>query len=347
MKTQHASRGMSFETYAENFQDTQGREIRRGNLSQGQVYEDKRKLDSDVLPYLGSYSVRKVDYNLVDRFIDDLISERDLSASTLKKYVILIRKVLKEAEREGVITGIPTLPTIKSEQNPRPWFSPQQYKQLLSACRELRDNPPTEGHGAGGKGGEAFDFDEFYDFIVFMIHTFLRPSEWKKLQNRHIRVMETNGLKQLVLSVPNPKTKKASGLIDSTSTEVAADIYINKILPRHDAPNDYLFFNDIQDREDWVQNKVSRIFRMVCNKAGLETDTYGQKHTTYSLRHSALCFQILKTRGADLLPLAKNARTSTDMLEKFYLSHLTPQMPSFSKTLLTSRVLENPAKEVQ
>ena len=154
--------------------------------------------------------------------------------------------------------------------------------------------------------------------------------------------METDGLKQLVLSVPNSKTRKASGSIDSTSTEVAADIYIKKILPRHDSPNDYLFFNDIRDREDWVQNKVSRIFRIVCNKAGLETDAYGQKHTTYSLRHSALCFQILKTGGADLLPLAKNARTSTDMLEKFYLSHLTPQMPAFSKSLLTTRVLENP-----
>ena len=341
-KTQHASRGLSFETYSEKFQETQGREIRRGNLSEEQVYEDRRKLEVDVIPYLGSYSVGKIDYNLVDHFIDDLISERDLSASSLKKYVILIRKVLKEAERDGVITGIPSLPSIKSVQNPRPWFTPTQYKQILSACRELRENPPTEGYGAGSKGGESFNFDELYDFIVFMIHTFLRPSEWKQLQNKHVRVMETNGLKQLVISVPNSKTKKASGSIDSTSTEVAADIYIKKILPRHDSPNDYLFFNDIQDRDDWVQNKVSRIFRMVCNNAGLETDAYGQKHTTYSLRHSALCFQILKTGGADLLPLAKNARTSTDMLEKFYLSHLTPQMPEFSKSLLTTRTLENP-----
>jgi len=106
-------------------------------------------------------------------------------------------------------------------------------------------------------------------------------------------------------------------------------------------PNDYLFFNDIADRKRWVQGKVSRIFRVLCEHAKLESDAYGQKHTTYSLRHSALCFQILKTGGADLLPLAKNARTSIDMLEKFYLSHLTPQMPEFSSSLLTTRVLEN------
>ena len=340
-KTQHASKGMSFAHFAEKLQETQKREIRRGTLGQNQYDEDRRKLDADVLPVLGSYSVRKVDYNVVDHFIDNLVSDRDLSASSLKKYVVLIRKVLKEAERDQVIQGIPSLPSIKSVTNPRPWFSPDQYKRLLASCRDLRENPPTEGYGAGGSTGETFDFDELYDFIVFMIHTFLRPSEWKHLQNKHIDILETNGAKQLVISVPNSKTKKAKGSTDSISTEVAADIYINKMLKRQDGENDYLFFNDIKDRDKWVQDKVSRIFRIVCDHANLETDAYGQKHTTYSLRHSALCFQILKTGGGDLLSLAKNARTSTDMLEKFYLSHLTPRMPEFSSSLLTSRVLDS------
>ena len=341
-RTMRTSHSMSFDTFAEKFKETQNREIRRGNLGEDQKVEDRRKLDTDVLPYMGSISVRKIDYNLVDAFIDHLVSERGLSASSLKKYVILIRKVMKEAERDGVITGIPAYPSIKSVQNPRPWFTPEQYSKLLSTCRELQKNPPTTGDGAGGKGVAPFAYEELYDFIVFMIHTFLRPSEWKLLLNKHIRVMNTNGVKQLVISVPNPKTKKASGSIDSTSTEIAADIYLKRILKRHDNPNDYLFFNDIADRERYAQDRVSRIFRVLCDYAGLGTDAYGTKHTTYSLRHSALCFQILKTGGADLLPLAKNARTSTDMLEKFYLSHLTPQMPEFSSSLLTTRVLENP-----
>jgi hypothetical protein len=234
---------------------------------------------------------------------------------------------------------VPSLPSIKSADNPRPWFTPDQYKRLLTACRELRDTPPASGIGAGAKGQEAFNFDELYDFIVFMIHTFLRPSEWKHLQHKHIRVMDTNGIKQLVLSVPNAKTKKSKGSIDSTSTEIAADIYLKKIIKRNDDPNAYIFFNDLEDRDGWAVDKVGKQFRLVCDKANLGTDAYGQKHTTYSLRHSALCFQILKTGGSDLLALAKNARTSTDMLEKFYLSHLTPQMPEFSASLLTTQVL--------
>ena len=321
----------SFSVYADKLQESQKRQILRGELDPDMLYQDTLKLNNDLLPALGSLHISKIDYNTVDRFIHDLNNEKNLSQSSLKKYVILVRKVLKEAERDGTINYIPSLPPIKRKDNPRPWFSPEEYKQLLSACRDLRDNPT---------GDDKFEWDEMYDFIVFMIHTFLRPSEWKFLQNKHIRFLEQDGIEQLVISVPNPKTMKAKGTIDSTSTEVAADLYRRKILTRHDGANDYLFFNHIRDRERWVADRVSRKFRVLCNHAELETDSYGQKHTTYSLRHSALCFQILKSGGNDLFGLAKNARTSVMMLEKFYLTHLSPQLPEFTKQLRTKRILE-------
>ena len=109
-------------------------------------------------------------------------------------------------------------------------------------------------------------------------------------------------------------------------------------MPRHDGPNDYLFFKDIKDRT-YVGDRVSKMFMVLVQKAGLETIAYGQVHTTYSLRHSSLCFQILKTGGNDLFGLAKNARTSVLMLEKFYLTHISPQMPGFTRQLRTKRVL--------
>ena len=89
-----------------------------------------------------------------------------------------------------------------------------------------------------------------------------------------------------------------------------------------------------------MPDMISRKFRYLCEYAGLDRDAYGQKHTTYSLRHSALCFQILKSGGNDLFGLAKNARTSVLMLENFYLRHLSPQLPEFTKQLRTKRILE-------
>ena len=245
--------------------------------------------------------------------------------------MVLVRKVLKEAERDSTISYIPSFPTITGKEHPRPWFSPDEYSQLLSACRHLRDNPPKE---------YDFDFGELYDFIVFMVHSFLRPSEWKLLQNKHIRfLLDDEGVEQLLISVPNPKTLNAKGSIDSTTTEVAADLYRKRILPRNDGRDDFIFFNEIRDR-GYVGLRISQMFKVVVKHAELETDSYGQKHTTYSLRHSALCFQILKSAGNDLFGLAKNARTSVMMLEKFYLTHLSPQLPEFTKQLRTKRILE-------
>ena len=54
--------------------------------------------------------------------------------------------------------------------------------------------------------------------------------------------------------------KKASGSIDSTSTEVATDLYVNKILKRNDDPNAHVFFADIKKRDKATVDKVSRLF---------------------------------------------------------------------------------------
>jgi len=338
----------SFATYAKKFQDRQQRQINRGELVEGVFYNDKLYLDKDILPAFGSIHISKIDYNSVDIFIDELRTERNLSVSSLKKFIICIRKVLKEAEKEGVISSVPSLPTIKTGNlNPRPWFSPDEYKRLLDACRDLRDNPPTDLNKFDETIAKhypvmffEFDWGEMYDFIIFMIHTFLRPSEWKFLQNRHIQIQtDTSDHEQLLISVPNPKTMKTKGLTVSTSTEIAADIYKTRILKRHDNPNDFIFFNDIKDREKYVTDRIGRMFRVVCQHADLNADGFGQKHTTYSLRHSALCFQILKTKGEGLFALAKNARTSVEMLESFYLSHLSAQMPEFTQQLLTVQSL--------
>ena len=52
----------------------------------------------------------------------------------------------------------------------------------------------------------------------------------------------------------------------------------------------------------------------------------GQHRTLYSLRHSSMTFRLLYGRRVDLLTLARNARTSVEMIEKFYSSNLNAEM---------------------
>ena len=56
------------------------------------------------------------------------------------------------------------------------------------------------------------------------------------------------------------------------------------------------------------------------------TDTHGKARTLYCLRHTAITFRLLYGQGIDMLTLARNARTSIDMIENFYASGLAGEM---------------------
>jgi hypothetical protein len=53
---------------------------------------------------------------------------------------------------------------------------------------------------------------------------------------------------------------------------------------------------------------------------GLKKDREGLPRTAYSLRHTDICLRLME--GADIYQIAKNCRTSVEMIEKFYAVHL-------------------------
>jgi hypothetical protein len=58
----------------------------------------------------------------------------------------------------------------------------------------------------------------------------------------------------------------------------------------------------------------------ILHEVGLKQDREGNARTAYSLRHTYICFRLME--GADIYQLAKNCRTSVEMIEKFYAAHL-------------------------
>jgi len=52
----------------------------------------------------------------------------------------------------------------------------------------------------------------------------------------------------------------------------------------------------------------------------LRIDREGQPRTAYSLRHTYICLRLME--GADIYQIAKNCRTSVEMIEKYYASHI-------------------------
>ncbi len=62
------------------------------------------------------------------------------------------------------------------------------------------------------------------------------------------------------------------------------------------------------------------MFKYLLEKEKLRSDRDGKARTSYSLRHTYICMRLLE--GADIYQIAKNCRTSVEMIEKHYAAHL-------------------------
>ena len=63
-----------------------------------------------------------------------------------------------------------------------------------------------------------------------------------------------------------------------------------------------------------------KLFNAVLARANLKMDRDGNRRTAYSLRHTYICMRLME--GADIYQIAKNCRTSVEMIEKFYAAHI-------------------------
>ena len=63
-----------------------------------------------------------------------------------------------------------------------------------------------------------------------------------------------------------------------------------------------------------------KLFNNLLARTKLKFDRDGKPRTAYSLRHTYICMRLME--GADIYQIAKNCRTSVEMIEKHYAVHL-------------------------
>jgi integrase len=62
------------------------------------------------------------------------------------------------------------------------------------------------------------------------------------------------------------------------------------------------------------------LFKTILDEENLRFDREGRPRTAYSLRHTYICLRLME--GADIYQIAKNCRTSVEMIEKYYAAHI-------------------------
>jgi integrase len=117
------------------------------------------------------------------------------SRSTLHDEVVTLRLVLKTAIRHGWLGHLPDLSPPYRTQGKivhRPWFSPDENKQLYQATREYARSARSE---------VRWEAEQLHDYVLFLGNTGLRPDEAKNLEHRDVSIEEEDGEKILHIEV--------------------------------------------------------------------------------------------------------------------------------------------------
>lgn len=289
----------------------------------------KCRLNGHLLAYFGNEEVSNINHRGITNFITYL-QNHNIGAVTINQYLGLLKRVLLIGILDGFLEQLPIFPKIKAKSIPRGSFSAGEYRSVLRIAKDLSNikvttNQPTHRNTAKGAFIKTPSVPkEMIWLIGFMVNTFVRPVDIKLIKNKHIQIIDSPN-KYLRISMM--ETKKHRGQI--VSMRVAVSIY-RRILNYQSSrgfgkSDDYVFFPEVTDRQGAI-SLISGHFKKILNKGNMAVGVNDEKRSLYSLRHTAITFRLLYGRGIDLLTLARNARTSVEMIERFYSSNLTAEM---------------------
>jgi len=247
------------------------------------------------------------------------MAEEQVKSGTILTVMSFISCVLNLAVDEGIIQRAPKIPRPKQEDCPRSAFTRAEYLRLLATCREVE-------RGKLDVRWKSVRADvDLRAMITFAVNTFFRPGDLFTLQHKHVEIVERATTRYLKLTPP-PSKGHSMPII---SMPPAVDVY-RRLLARQKAcgfgnPDDYVFFPDRPNR-DYAKELGRRLFGRLLEAADLKTNARGERFNLYSLRHSAIMFRLINAKDLDLLTLARNCRTSVEMIDRFYASELTAEM---------------------
>jgi hypothetical protein len=304
--------------------------VERGDRNEKLNRDQRHTLKKDIAPFFGTTEVSAVNYPLLLKYVNRL-NERKLASASILRYLAFVKKVMKHAARIGAIEHMPEFPTVEHKDSPRGWLQFAEYKKLMRYSEKLA----KQGFEVRGKPIT----HEMTLLIRFMVNTFLRPSDMKQLKHRHVEIVR--GANNY-LRITTDFSKTVLHPIISMPTGIGAyeDIKAFQKERGYGKTDDYLFMPQYQNR-NFALEILRRQFDEVLKAANLKTSASGADRTLYSLRHTAIMFRL--TMGdVDLLTLSRNARTSVEMIDRFYAKHLTAEMNV--EKLQSMRVSNKPTK---
>jgi integrase len=223
--------------------------------------------------------------------------------TTLNQEMVVVRHVMETANGEGWLPSIPKLSfpyKASGKIGHRAWLTQDEYVALYTRTGERAKNPPHE------FGRWKTENEDLHDYVLFMTNTGMRPDEGALIEPRDVEIVFDDDTGENILEIA-VRGKRGTGWCKSMPGAVHP---FKRIVERHKL-----------GRTDKIFPKPFReLFTRVLNELGLKFDREGNRRTPYSLRHTYICLRLLD--GADIYQVAKNCRTSVQMIQDHYAIHL-------------------------
>jgi integrase len=278
--------------------------------------------------------------------------------TTLHQEIVCLRQILKTANRHGWLKQVPLLTAPYKASGKiahRAWFSPEEYKTLYEHTRKWAKNPPkSEGAVRFPKRTHRWGFEQLHDLVLFDGNTGLRPDELLNLQFRDVAIVDDQATKKTILEI-SVRGKRGVGYCKSLPGAVEPFRRLEKRLrptrvqleakADNKGPKSRFEFAEAKPTDFIFPKSHSDLFDLAVKKLDLKEDREGNPRTIYSLRHTYICMRLME--GADIYQIAKNCRTSVEMIEKYYASHIKDRLDAAAINVRKrrSKTKEKPKKQ--
>ena len=205
-----APKEFTFKHYATRFVERARGLVARRERNEHFVRSALFFLDNDqwgLMQAFGDQDIRSIKTRHFQRYMDSVAVKRpDLSPSTRNGLSATFRNILEGAIVDGVIDQVPSTPRTPHIDNPRPFFrfhplvpkSRDVYKKILETAKQMANDKVVI------RGVPVTD--ELYDFILFIVHSFVRPISTELYSIRHNDCEIADKPRRLLVTIRNGKT---------------------------------------------------------------------------------------------------------------------------------------------
>jgi integrase len=167
-----------------------------------------------------------------------------------------------------------------------------------------------------------------HDYVLFMVNTGLRPDEGSRLEFRDVEIVEDGATGETILEI-SVRGKRGVGYCKSMPGAVLPfERLRDRLRPktlgrsqsRQEAEDAAAGWTKPGPMDQLFPTSHRELFNALLDEEELKKDREGLPRTAYSLRHTYICLRLME--GADIYQIAKNCRTSVEMIEKFYAAHI-------------------------